>query len=259
MMYFSRITIKQDAVKSGEFLREWSNAGEGPYQIHKMVWRLYSNPYSNDLKRDFLYRVDLNSGRPVIYTVSEREPLDQFKVLNIETKPYDPQISNGMVLGFTLRANPVITKTTIIQKDGKSKKKLSRHDVIMDAKWRIREESGKDAGAVNMSKLIQQEGFRWLKSRSERCGFSIDPEEDFEKGSEDESKKVRVDAYTQHNFMKDAKERYMDAKKGKISLSTIDYNGVLTVTDKEKFLEALSKGIGPAKGFGCGLMMIKRI
>ncbi len=252
MMYFSRITIKQDAVKSGEFLREWSNAGEGPYQIHKMVWRLYSDPYSNDKMRDFLYRADLNSGRPVIYAVSEREPLDQFKVLNIETKPYDPQISDGMILGFTLRANPVITKTALIQKDGKNKKKQSRHDVIMDAKKRIREESGKDTGAVNMSKLIQQEGFRWLKSRSERCGFSIDPEENFEEDSEEESKKVRVDAYTQHVFKQGKKDRT-------ISFSTLDYNGILTVTDKDKFTEALYHGIGPAKGFGCGLMMIRHI
>lgn len=233
-MYLSRITINPDAVKSKEFLR----VAAGPYQIHSMIWELFSE--SEDQMRDFLYRVDTNNGRPVIYTVSQKEPNYLGTLWNVDTKPYNPQISNAMVLGFTLRANPVITKTALIQKDGKNKKKQSRHDVIMDAKKRIREESGKDAGSISMNELIQQEGFRWLKSRSEKCGFSVNEGD------------VRVDAYTQHNFMQGAKKRT-------ISLSTVDYNGVLTVTDKDKFLEALSKGIGPAKGFGCGLMMIKRI
>ena len=231
-MYLSKITIKPDAVKSKEFLQ----VAAGPYQIHSMIWDLYSD--SRDQKRDFLYRMDLNQSRPVIYSLSQREPSNLSTLWKVETKPYDPQISNGMVLGFTLRANPVVKKTVPASPGNKAKQ--SRHDVIMDAKKRLREESGKNAGSISMNELIQQEGFRWLKSRSERCGFSIN-----EGG-------VRVDAYTQHNFMQGAKKR-------KISLSTVDYNGILTVTDKEKFLEALSKGIGPAKGFGCGLMMIRHI
>lgn len=231
-MYLSKITIRPDAVKSEKFLQ----VATGPYQIHSMIWDLYSD--SRDQKRDFLYRMDLNQSRPVIYSLSQREPSNQSTLWKVETKPYDPQISNGMVLGFTLRANPVVKKTASTKNGVKGKQ--SRHDVIMDAKKRIREESGKDAGSISMNELIQQEGFRWLKSRSERCGFSVNEGE------------VRVDAYTQHNFMQGAKKR-------KISLSTVDYNGVLTVTDKDKFLGAISKGIGPAKGFGCGLMMIKRI
>ncbi len=231
-MYLSKITIKPDAIKSREFLQ----VAAGPYQIHSMIWELYSE--SKDQKRDFLYRMDTKNGKPVIYSVSQREPSYLGTLWNIETKPYNPQISEGMVLGFTLRANPVVKKTTPA-KDG-VKGKQSRHDVVMDAKKRIREESGKDGSSVCMNELIQQEGFRWLNSRSERCGFSI------KEGD------VRVDTYQQMNFMQGNKGK-------KISYSTLDYNGVLTVTDKEKFLEALSKGIGPAKGFGCGLMMIRHM
>ena len=248
MMYFSRITIKPNALKSGEFLREWSNDGAGPYQIHKMVWKLYSDPYSNDLKRDFLYRVDLNSGRPVIYTVSDREPLDQYDMLSIETKPYNPMISDGMILGFTLRANPVVKRTNPTKNGVKGKQ--SRHDVVMDAKKRIREEKGDNAD-ISMNELIQQEGFRWLANRSERCGFSI------REGD------VRADTYTQVSFRHGNKgEKNNEAKNNKIkniSYSTLDYNGVLTVTDSEKFNYALAHGIGPSKGFGCGLMMIRHV
>ena len=229
-MYLSRITIKPDAVKSKEFF----DLAAGPYQIHSMIWDIFSE--SEDQKRDFLHRTDTNNGRPVIYTVSQKEPKYLGTLWNVETKPYNPQISEGMTLGFTLRVNPVITRTATA-KDGK--KKQSRHDVVMDAKKRIREEKGKNAD-FSMNELVQQEGFRWLNTRSERCGFSI------KEGG------VRVDAYRQMNFMQ--------GKKGKqITISTLDYNGVLTVTDKEKFEEALYHGIGPAKGFGCGLMMIRHI
>ena len=44
-----------------------------------------------------------------------------------------------------------------------------------------------------------------------------------------------------------------------ICFSTLDFSGLLTVTAPEKFLSALYGGIGPAKGFGCGLLLVKRV
>ena len=44
-----------------------------------------------------------------------------------------------------------------------------------------------------------------------------------------------------------------------ICFSTLDFSGLLTVADPEKFLSTLYGGIGPAKGFGCGLLLIKRV
>jgi len=38
----------------------------------------------------------------------------------------------------------------------------------------------------------------------------------------------------------------------------VDYEGLLTVTDPEKLLDLLGRGIGPAKAFGCGLMLVRR-
>ncbi|MCI0421919.1 MAG: type I-E CRISPR-associated protein Cas6/Cse3/CasE [Acidobacteria bacterium] len=45
----------------------------------------------------------------------------------------------------------------------------------------------------------------------------------------------------------------------KIELSTLDFEGVLLVTEPDRFLRALLSGIGPAKAFGCGLMLVRRI
>ncbi|WP_225391738.1 type I-E CRISPR-associated protein Cas6/Cse3/CasE, partial [Escherichia coli] len=39
--------------------------------------------------------------------------------------------------------------------------------------------------------------------------------------------------------------------------SSVDYTGMLTVTDPGLFLQRLSQGYGKSRAFGCGLMLIK--
>lgn len=43
-----------------------------------------------------------------------------------------------------------------------------------------------------------------------------------------------------------------------ISLSTVEFSGALTVTEPDAFNRALLRGIGHAKGFGCGLLLVRR-
>ena len=42
-------------------------------------------------------------------------------------------------------------------------------------------------------------------------------------------------------------------------LATATYEGVLRVVDPSKLGDVLKNGIGPAKAFGCGLMLVRRI
>ena len=44
-----------------------------------------------------------------------------------------------------------------------------------------------------------------------------------------------------------------------IEYSTLDFAGILEVTDPERFQNTLFNGIGPAKGFGCGLLLVRRV
>ena len=49
-------------------------------------------------------------------------------------------------------------------------------------------------------------------------------------------------------------------KKGKTAgFSSVDFEGELEVTDAPKLVEVLFTGIGPAKAFGCGLMLVRRV
>ncbi len=53
-------------------------------------------------------------------------------------------------------------------------------------------------------------------------------------------------------------QTYRGRKHGSASIQifTVQFDGVLQVTDAARFTEALAFGIGPAKSFGCGLLSV---
>jgi CRISPR system Cascade subunit CasE len=222
-MYFSMITL-QKGLSLRDITALTNNNG---YQAHQLVWQLFADHAAR--QRDFIYRYEAGNSLPIFYTVSERYPAGDAKIWNIHTKEYKPKLRSGQLLGFTVCANPIRAKR---EDDGKQK----RHDVIMEEKLKLKKED-KDC---DMPDIIQKKGQQWLEERAAAHGFSVT------------SNNVRVDGYRQHKFFK---------KKGNnsISLSTVDFNGILTVTDPDVFInKCLFRGIGPAKGFGCGLMLVKK-
>ncbi|MBP2146370.1 CRISPR system Cascade subunit CasE [Methanofollis sp. W23] len=218
---FYRIHLKDGAGQDPAFWRRVRN----PYQVHKMVWRIFSDGSHKD--RDFIYRLEMQEHTPVIYAVSTADRVDLDGIWRVDAKDYHPALRRGDRLGFNLRANPVRTKR---DEEGRQ----HRHDVVMDAKYAM---ETRDNIEVD---LVQQEGFAWLASRGERLGFSV------EEGA------VRVDGYRQHRFRKPRSGR-------RVTISTIDFTGALTVTDPDLFKEALYTGVGPAKSFGCGLLLVRRV
>ena len=42
-------------------------------------------------------------------------------------------------------------------------------------------------------------------------------------------------------------------------LATVTFDGVLRVSDPIRLAELLDNGVGPAKGFGCGLLLVRRL
>jgi CRISPR system Cascade subunit CasE len=224
-MYFSKIELNRAVVGVRDLVR--LSVGDG-YQIHRRIWAIFSDGLER--RRDFLYRHEATQGWPKFYTVSERPPEDSTGLWNLASKPYQPRLSAGEKLSFSLRANPVRTKRD-------AEKRQHRHDVVMEAKTRLVRE-GRERIEFSLPEIIQEEGSAWLLSRAERHGFAVDPD------------RLRVDGYQQHVLYK---------KRGKISFSTLDFNGILIVTDPGLFERSLYHGLGPAKGFGCGLMMVRRL
>jgi CRISPR system Cascade subunit CasE len=223
-MYISMIRLRRDIS-----LHDMASIAKGDgYQIHKLVWKLFAD--HPDRKRDFIYRHKPVNGWPNFYTVSQRAPLDASGMWEVTSKEYCPKLRAGQLLGFTLCANPIRSKRDV-------KDRQHRHDVIMEAKVEVKMRGE----TISVPDLIQDYGCRWLLDRAASHGFGATPEG------------IRVDGYRQHRLFK-GKGNHA------VSFSTVDFNGVLTVTDPDIFLEkCLFDGVGPAKGFGCGLMMVRRI
>jgi len=85
---------------------------------------------------------------------------------------------------------------------------------------------------------------KWMIRQGQRHGFSL--------AKDDNNQcKLQNSAYRWHSIKAE--------KEKKSGFSSVDFLGDLEIIDVEKFAKALFGGIGRAKAFGCGLMLVKRI
>lgn len=226
-MYMSRARLLPTAILNKTL---WNNMGNN-YNVHRLVWNLFSR--GADDSRSFLYRQEVSEKVPTFYFVSENEPDNESGLWDIDVKPYNPILRPGQKLSFLLRANPIVSKR---DESGKQ----HRHDVVMNEKYRIRKENDGVIIYPDISVIVQNKGVEWLENKSDKNGFSIDPNQ------------IRADAYQSQKFNKPNGKHH-------ISFNIIDFTGILTVTEPDLFKSVLYNGIGPAKGFGCGLLLVRPV
>jgi CRISPR system Cascade subunit CasE len=220
-MYMSRITMSP-TVGAADIARV---ASADVYADHRLLWSFF--PWSV-ARREFLFRRIDGDRRPSFLVVSPNEPVSPGVAWAVESKPYEPELRVGDALRFSLRANPVVRRRT---DDGRQ----ARHDVVMDAKRRT--STGDSAERQSMSTLIGRSGHEWLEGRAGRLGFELARDG------------VVCTGYRQHRIRR---------RGNAITFSSVDFDGLLTVTEPAAFTEALLRGIGPSKAFGCGLLLVRR-
>lgn len=225
-MYFSRIELNRSGASVAQLLKRMS---ADDYYHHQFVWQLFKGVE----ERDFLYRREDAGNWPRYYTVSARQPCNCDDLWSVETKPYAPKIYSGLRLAFSLRVNPVVTRKT-------DNGKRARHDVVMDRKRQLSFKTLSKDDRPALQEVIRDAGLTWLKQRATKHGFV------FEEGV------MTIDGYEQHKCVKRNGNR-------PISFSTLDLGGMLIVTDKHAFEKTLFSGIGPAKGMGCGMLLVRRV
>lgn len=227
MPYLSRARLRRDAPLKALAPLLLSPGGDGSPTVHPghhLVWSLFAD--GSGRRRDFLWR-EMQTG--LFFILSARPPRDPHDLFDLaEPKPFSPALAAGDRLAFSLRANPLVRRRKPPR--GRSVK----HDVVMDALH------AHPAGerARHRRGVVREHGLAWLERQARKAGFAI--------GSHD----VQVDGYEQ---------RRVARRDGPpMSYSTLDFTGILTVSDPTAFLPALSNGFGGAKAYGCGLMLIRR-
>ncbi len=287
-MYFSRIRLR-----SGQVSHAAEKMGKGSYGMHQLFWELFAE----DGKRNFLFREEIAReqlgvhpdarGEPVYYVVSATCPYTDHSLFHVDLKPYQPQLEKGNRLRFELRANPTISrngKKHDIPMDAQCQflgslcaelglqSQLPEHPKKQDFKNLLLTQGG-DALSEKLSSLLENDA-RYA-DRLEQSLNMIDKLEWALKASVDKALEKWVASQGQRHGFVICKDGYNQlklqgsgyiwhalngkAKRGiKSGFSSVDFTGELEVTDVDKFKNALFRGIGPAKAFGCGLLLVRR-
>ncbi len=222
-----------------------------PQQLHKTVCGAFPAienqahlPHHERLtprsKFDVLHRLDVDyrSGRAVLLVQSTVKPewanlRDNFLAEDIEEslavksigESY-AQIETGLNLLFRLRANPT--------------KRIGKSDA--EAKPKFKEsEKGKIRRRVELR--TDEEKIAWLKRKGEDAGFRL-----ADVKVKEVENAVAV-AQGKINFSK-------SPNSPQLTFGAVVYEGVLQVTDADKFREAMQSGIGTGKAYGFGLMSV---
>ena len=189
----------------------------------RLMWTLFAD--HPDRTRDFLWRED-DARR--FYVLSNRPPEDRHALFTVETKAFEPALSAGDRLMFSLRANATVSRPRGDKRAGK------RDDVVMAALSAI--PKGERAGARR--EIIRREGLAWLRRQGNAAGFDFDEPD------------VAVDGYEPLAIR--------GAGDNALRLSVIEFDGLLTVREPDAFMARLAGGFGRGKAFGLGLMLVRR-
>lgn len=218
-LYLSRLRLSQNpSVQALDALLNPVGQGARADAHHRLIWAVFAD--TPDRRRDFLWRED---GKGNFFTLSARPPLasDLFKA---DVKPFVPALQPGDRLEFTLRANAT-----------RDRKGLGRIDVVMDALHAVAPEARADQRMA----IAQREGAAWLVRQGDMAGFLV----------------VQVEV---GDYSVTALPGHKGKRKGQPQFGILEMSGVVQVTDPAAFLAKLANGFGRARGFGCGLMLIRR-
>lgn len=227
-LYLSKLQIRRDpSVRALGALLDPAQGGARMDAHHRLIWSAFAGDPS--ATRDFLWRAD-GAGRFLV--LSARPPADTPFFEPVQTKEFSPDLQAGDRLGFVLRANATRTQKT--GKQTASGKEHKRHiDLVMDAL----PPNGGGRAEARMA-TAQEVAQTWLTGQGARGGFA--PEQ------------IAVEDYSVHRFAK---------RQGAtpVTFGVLDITGQLRVTAPASFIAILARGMGRAKAFGCGLMLIRRI
>ena len=228
-LYLSRARLKRDASAAALAPLLLGGAGRGGQTRqpgHHLVWSLFADDPNR--RRDFLWR-ETDAG--VFLILSMRQPEDQHGLFEIAApKPFAPALEPGDRLGFLAARQPCGSAPSAVGAP-------FRQARCRDGCAAIR---APGLRAAHRLATVRDQGIAWLGRQADMSGFTIHPGD------------VRVDGYDQRRI----------ARKGSapaMSYSTLDFEGVLTVTDPTTLLPAIARGFGAAKAYGCGLLLIRRV
>jgi len=249
-MYLSRIQINPQRRGARKLLGS-------PQAMHAAVLAAFPQT-STELGR-VLWRVDDDEHRHWLYVLSPVPPDFSHIVEQAgwpstdagwQTRPYEKLLNNlatGQKWVFRLTANPTRTSTATGYRRAVDSEGQPSGEFIYPS-------TGEDRPSKRHAHSTVAHQLDWLLrpnpktgvSRAERWGFEIPLTG---AGTPDvvvHDRRVEHFGRTDHNT----------GSRGQVTIAKATYGGILEITDVDAFRAALVGGMGPAKGYGCGLLTL---
>lgn len=193
-----------------------------PYQLHRTIMSAFVDPRAAS---GVLHRLDIHSrtGQVTLLVQSQAAPDWAALAATDYLLPADP---------LSDLDNPAVKTVTLPLSAGQVLNFRLRANPTV--KLVRRDESGQRRNSNRVPLVHEDQQFAWLATKAGQSGF-----------------RVLQATITGQN-------RQQGSKRGAppLTLFTVQFDGRLQITDVAAFEEALARGIGPARAFGCGLLSL---
>lgn len=190
-----------------------------PYDWHKVVWSFF--PASAD--REFLYRVDYDPRGIRLMLLSSAQPVFEQKGESyfFRSREIPESFLSHTLYRFQVRVNP----TRRIKHDARTGKPAEK--------------------GIRVPITEERELLAWFERKGKDGGFSLPGLSH----PQDENYRINVMLESRLNFQKKGC--------GKAHHASVQFSGILQVEDADLFKKTFQQGIGSAKSFGFGLLMLQ--
>lgn len=187
----------------------------------KKVWALFSKKGSPKKERDFIF----TEHKGVIFVLSKKKPIatSSFDVIS---KPFNPKkallnkFKKGQKLFFDLRAD--------FEKRSKSKK--NRKSIAFSYAKKIK----KEGSSAKKDQINLGASREWFEQHSKEYGFIV----------------------RDYQIIGDDFYDFKSTEGRRVTFNSLDFHGVLEITDPVLFLKTYSEGIGKSRCYGCGMFLV---
>ncbi len=222
-MHMSCVKLKTKTPGSTGALASFlADNAEAVGQSHHLIWSLFGERQGD---RNFLYHMSAKSPSKDVYLYSDTPVQDSHDLWDVQTRHF--ALADNLQVGDRLIWDIRVNATR--RKAGHA----NRIDIVLEGK---RCDDGRDWLDVAQDVVTP-----WLSAKLSVIGLEA-PQDAME-----------VIAYDRLKFAHDARRGGAP-----VTVAATDVRGIGTVTDPELLKAGLLKGIGAARSYGCGMLLVRR-